>query len=92
MNTKVRVAEDRLKTSAPISAGASADSEFIRIADVEKLFGIKRGLTYRWLKEGLIKGACIRKKGASTGIRLIHADSVRSFLLSNLEGGIHESL
>ena len=72
-------------TSAPITAGAMATAEFIRIHDCKSLFGVKRGLAYRWLKEGLIKGVCIRKKGAKTGIRLIHVASLRAFLLSQME-------
>ena len=69
-------------TAAPIEPGASGSilPEFGRVPDVERLWGIKRGLLYLLIKQGDIKSAVIRRKGARTGVRLVHLQSVRDFL------------
>lgn len=74
-------------TSAPIEPGASGSfiQEFGRIPDVERIFGVKRGLTYRAIKDGDIKSVVIRQKGAKTGARLIHLASVRDWLNSQMQ-------
>lgn len=69
-------------TSAPIQAGANAGSEFIRLDQLEKIFGLKRGIAYRLISEGRIKSVNLRKKGAKTGLRLVYATSVREYLLA----------
>ncbi len=64
--------------------------EFGRVSDVERIWGIKRGLLYLLLKQGEIKSAVIRRKGARTGVRLVHLQSVRDFLAkctATQEGG-----
>lgn len=40
--------------------------EFGRVSDVERIWGIKRGLLYLLSKEGDIKSVVIRRKGART--------------------------
>lgn len=86
MHTSERATADAKLTAAPIEPGASGSilPEFIRIPDVERLFGVKRGLCYRYIADGTFKSACIRKPGAATGIRLIHAGSVRDWLNAQL--------
>lgn len=61
--------------------------EFLRIPDVERVFGIKRGILYRLISSGQIKSVNLRKKGAQTGLRLVSFESVRRHLLSLSEGG-----
>ncbi|MES2308831.1 MAG: hypothetical protein V4507_08230 [Verrucomicrobiota bacterium] len=87
MVKNISATEDRPKTSEPIHAGANAGAEFLRIPDVEKLFGVKRGLLYHWISSGTIRSINVRKRGAKTGLRLIDTQSLRAFLLSQAEGG-----
>jgi hypothetical protein len=76
------------KTSAPIEPGESGSilPEFGRVPDIERIYGLKRGLCYQLIAGGQIKSVCIRKPGAKTGVRLVHLASVREFLNSHMEG------
>lgn len=76
-------------TTAPITPGDGGANlpEFGRCDDVRKLFGLKRGYTYQLINAGKIKSVCLRKPGAKTGCRLIHLQSVRDFLLKQLDDG-----
>ena len=69
-------------TSAPIQAGITSGvlPEFGRLRDVERLYGIKRGLTYRLISERKIKSITLREPGNKFGCRLIHLQSVRDYL------------
>jgi hypothetical protein len=69
-------------TAAPIEPGASGSTtlEFIRVPDVEKIFGIRRGHCYALIGAGAIKSVCLRRPGAKTGVRLVHFQSVRDYL------------
>lgn len=62
----------------------STAPEFVRVPDCERLWGMKRGLTYALIKEGAIKSVCLRKPGAKTGVRLVHFQSVRDYLKKQL--------
>jgi len=88
-NTRTASAE---KTTAPIAAGESAATlpEFGRLVDVQRLFGLKRGFTYQLINAGKIKSVCLRKRGAKTGVRLIHLQSVRDFLLAHMDSAIRK--
>jgi hypothetical protein len=76
-------------TVAPIAPGdcGAALPEFGRLADVQRLFGLKRGFTYQLINEGKIRSVSLRKAGAKTGCRLIHLQSVRDYLTAHMEGG-----
>ncbi len=78
---KTELAAAEIQPASADKAGA----EFGRIAEVERLFGLKRGLTYQLINAGRIKSVCLRKPGAQTGVRLVHLDSVRQMLKANLE-------
>ncbi len=54
--------------------------EFGRWRDVERLFGVKRGLLYRKIKDGTIKSISLREPGKKFGCRLIYLPSVRTWL------------
>ena len=72
---------DATHTAAPIEPGASGSApEFIRVPDVARLFGIKRGQCYALISAGAVKSVCLRKPGAKTGTRLVHFQSVRDYL------------
>jgi hypothetical protein len=78
------------KTAAPVAPG-DCDAilpEFGRIPDVTRLTGLRRGFLYGLINEGKIKSVCLRKRGAKTGVRLIHLQSVRDFLNANLESSV----
>ena len=73
-------------TAAPIEPGANGSiiPEFIRVPDVERTFGIKRGHCYALIGAGAVKSVCLRKPGAKTGVRLVHFQSVRDYLAKQL--------
>jgi hypothetical protein len=77
------------KTAAPVEAGAIASHlpEFGRVPDLERLFGLKRGVVYQLIRRGKIKTVCLRQPGSFTGTRLVHLQSVRDFLHSRVETG-----
>lgn len=54
--------------------------EYGRLADLDRVFGIKRSTAYVLLGEGKIKSRLVRHKGSKTGTRLIDFNSVREFL------------
>lgn len=74
-------------TVEPVRAG-NCDNvlpEFGRVEDVRRIFGVKRGILYRWIRENRIKSVLIREPGNKQGIRLIHLQSVREHLFSKME-------
>lgn len=54
-------------------------SEWDRLEDLDRQFGIKRSTAYNLIREGLIKSAAVRRRGARTGVWLIDFESVREF-------------
>ena len=68
-----------------VEPGAAGSPEFIRVADARRMFGLARTYCYQLIKEGKIRSACIRKRGAKTGVRLLDVSSVREFLRSQME-------
>ncbi len=74
-------------TTAPVERGNLAGStpEFGRVADVQKLYGIKRGSLYSLLADGKIKGVLLRVRGQKSGIRLIDLASVGAFIRAQME-------
>lgn len=82
MDTPYNANADAKFTAAPFEPGESGSvvPEFGRVPEVERIWGIKRGLLYLLIKQGEIRSAVIRRKGARTGVRLIHLQSVRDFL------------
>jgi hypothetical protein len=64
-----------------------SDREWARLKDAIRLFGIGRATLYSWIAEGRVKSACIRKKHAIRGIRLINVASLRSVIESSVSMG-----
>jgi hypothetical protein len=62
-----------------------AQAEFITSAQAKCVFGIVKSHLYALKDEGKIKSVCIRKRGAARGKRLWSCDSIRAYLLANLE-------
>ena len=81
-----RTVADSFAIKAP-AAGDCAGilPEFGRVLDVQRIFGIKRGILYRRIQDGTIKSLALREPGRKFGIRLIHLASVRKLLHRELE-------
>jgi hypothetical protein len=60
--------------------GTQTLPEFGRVQTVQNLFGVKRGILYRWINEGKVKSVLIREPGNIQGVRLIHLASVRNYI------------
>lgn len=67
-------------TIEPVQVGP----EFCEVDMLYPLFGIRRTMTYRGLKEGWFKSVLIRQPGNKSGKRLIYVESVRQWLLSKM--------
>lgn len=74
-------------TTEPVAAGSTSQTlpEFGRVNDVQRLFGVKRGILYRWIGAGKIKSVLIREPGNIQGVRLIHLASVRDYINSQFQ-------
>lgn len=59
--------------------------EWGRVADVQRLFGLKRGSCYNLLNDGKIKGVLLRVRGKKSGVRLISMKSVADFIQREME-------
>lgn len=59
--------------------------EFGRARDVEIQFSIKRGLLYRWLREGKIRSISLREPGRKFGPRIFWMPEIRALLLKKLD-------
>jgi hypothetical protein len=59
--------------------------EFCRLGDAQRIWGLKRGLVYRKINDGTIRSITLREPGKKFGVRLLHVDSIRSWLMSELE-------
>ncbi len=76
----------RKLTKKPAAAGNAArlEPEFVRVNDVARLFGIKRGSIYNLIADGKIKSISLRIRGQKHGLRLIHMASVRALVEAEL--------
>ena len=63
---------------------AEAQPEYGRIADVERLFGLKRSTLYLLTGEGKIRAVTVRPKNSRVGVKLIDLGSVRRFLADEI--------
>jgi hypothetical protein len=73
-------------TTGPVQPGnlAGVMPEFGRVADVTRIYGLKRGTCYNLLRDGKIKGVLIRVRGKKSGVRLIDMVSVRDLIHSEM--------
>jgi hypothetical protein len=81
-------------TTSPVEPGdfTNTNSEFGRVADVTRLFGLRRGTLYALLRCGKVRGVLLRVQGGKSGVRLFDIASVREFIRAEMdraeEGGI----
>jgi Helix-turn-helix domain len=59
--------------------------EFGTVEDTCRIFGLGRTKLYSYIQRGIVRSVCLREPGKATGKRLIHLQSVRAFLLSQME-------
>ena len=73
-------------TTAPVQQGdfSNAIQEFGRVADVQRVYGLRRGTLYNLLNAGKIKGCLLRVKGDKSGVRLFSMGSVRDYILTEM--------
>ena len=55
-------------------------SEFCRMADLRRLFGITRATAYQLANAGRIRTVSLRQRGQARGVRLVNVASVRAYL------------
>ncbi len=82
-----RVQSKNTFTSAPVRGGDFTDtnSEFGRVADVTRLFGLRRGTLYALLRTGKVRGVLLRVQGRKSGVRLFDMASVREFIRAEMD-------
>jgi len=52
----------------------------------DAIFGLTRPWYYQAIKAGVIRSACLRRRGALTGVRLVNVASVREYIEKHTEG------
>ena len=63
------VKEKSNHTVEPVQSGdcSGVQPEFGRVPDCQRIFGIKRGILYRWIQERRIKSVLLRERGNNPG-------------------------
>lgn len=89
MNKKTSVLRSAIESglaSKPVSAAnLIGEPEFVRVSDLRRLAGIKRGLAYRKINDGTFRSITLREPGKKFGVRLVYWPSVKSWLHKLLE-------
>ena len=73
-------------TTKPVEPGDfnGSTQEWGRTADLQRVFGLRRGTVYNLLLDGKIKGVLLRIRGKKSGVRLFDMASVRTFIRSQM--------
>ncbi len=83
MNMKSKTHHNVQGAPAAPSQAESIEAEFLRVPAAAKYSGLSRSHLYELLKTGAIKSACIRRRGALRGVRLVFRDSLTNFILKH---------
>jgi hypothetical protein len=77
----------KITTTAPVEPGNFTGStpEFGRCADVQRIYGLRRGTLYNLLRDGKIKGVLLRVRGKKSGVRLFSMKSIADLIRSQME-------
>lgn len=59
--------------------------EFCEVPALYSAFGIRRTMAFRGIKEKWFKSVLLRQPGNTSGKRLVHVESVRQWLKSQME-------
>ena len=80
-------------TTAPVQVGDTSKMqvEFCRVNDAQRLWGLKRGLVYRKIRDRTIRSLNLREPGRKFGVRLLLVESIRTWLMSELEAQERET-
>lgn len=90
LDPKQTTATDHGFTTEPVRASSPSQTtvpEFCEIPDLFTLFRIRRTKAFEGIKNGSFKSVLVRRPGNKSGKRLVYTDSVRRWLLSQMEGG-----
>jgi len=73
-------------STEPVQPGnfTGVQPEFGRTADVQRLFGLRRGSLYNLFGDGKIKGVLLRVRGQKSGVRLWHLQSIADCIRSQM--------
>jgi hypothetical protein len=77
----------KLTTTAAVEAAKTRalEPEWCRPGDFRRTHGIGRGSIYGLMKTGKIKSCLLRVQGRLSGLRLIHIQSVRDYIASQMQ-------
>ena len=75
----------------PVHPGNSTGTvpQFGRCADVQRIYGFRRGTLYNLLRAGKVRGCLIRIKGKKSGVRLWDMASIANFIRGQMKEGSH---
>ena len=76
--------KDQIVAQAVQAASGTFVPEWADAQGTKVIFGFSRSHLYQLVKEGKIKSACIRRRGALRGRRLFNCESIRAFLNANI--------
>jgi hypothetical protein len=96
--SKVEQAAESYTFNPPTVAAASATPappvpEFIRLPKHGQrcaYTGLSRPYLYSLVRQGLVKGTILRRKGAFRGVVLVHLASLRAYLAAAMEAPLPE--
>jgi len=82
--------KQKLLVTEPVQPGNfnGIAPEFGRVADVTRMFGIKRGTLYNLLADSKIRGVLLRVRGQKSGVRLFDMASIRDYILSQWDSNM----
>jgi hypothetical protein len=72
--------EDQIVAQTTQAAGGALIPEWTDHKGARQLFGFSRSHLYSLIEERKIRSACIRRRGAIRGRRLVNCQSIRDFL------------
>lgn len=77
----------KTNTIEPVQSGnfTGTTPEFGRVADVTRVFGVRRGTAYNLLRDGKIRGVLLRVRGQKSGVRLFDMESVRQLIRAQMK-------
>ena len=77
--------------TAPVHPGNFTGTvpEYGRCADVQRIYGLRRGTLYNLLHAGKVRGCLIRIKGKKSGVRLWDMGSIGNFIRGQMKEGSH---
>jgi hypothetical protein len=73
-------------TTDPVQPGdtTGVQPEFGRCADVQRIYGLRRGSLYNLHRQGKVKGVLLRAEGQKSGVRLWHLRSISDLINSQM--------